>query len=283
MWQTQMIHEGTTEHKLCNANQAFAKNEAFDHHPGRLTARMSSTPTSIAPLWKPLPIRMKTLLPALALSLLAFAWPACHSAGADATPSRIEWSDLQPKRTPPADNPFASLTDADRADLRLLARERDGSRLGIPLSDAAKAETTAAAKRLQDRKIDAAKLLAERERLARERELQTKGAVQELSGKPVMLAGYMLPLDYKGDKVSEFLLVPWVGACIHTPPPPPNQIVHVKPAEPVEAKGSFAPVWISGTLVVQAGRRSLQMSDGSAPVDSGYSMSGAAVRPYEKP
>ena len=51
------------------------------------------------------------------------------------------------------------------------------------------------------------------------------------------MPGYLLPLEFSGKLVSEFLLVPWVGACIHTPPPPPNQIVHVKTDKPIELAG----------------------------------------------
>ena len=49
-----------------------------------------------------------------------------------------------------------------------------------------------------------------------------------LDGKTIRIPGYVLPLEFSGSKVTEFLLVPWVGACIHTPPPEPNQIVYVK-------------------------------------------------------
>jgi uncharacterized protein len=50
--------------------------------------------------------------------------------------------------------------------------------------------------------------------------------------------------------VKEFLLVPFVGACIHVPPPPPNQIVYVKAEKGFEVSGSFDPVYVTGTLKV---------------------------------
>ncbi|MEM8853783.1 MAG: DUF3299 domain-containing protein [Pseudomonadota bacterium] len=67
----------------------------------------------------------------------------------------------------------------------------------------------------------------------------------ELDGKRVRIAGYTTPVGF-GEDETGFLLVPELGACIHVPPPPPNQIVLVN-----EAKGSpemFAPVWVEGTL-----------------------------------
>ncbi|OHC44405.1 MAG: hypothetical protein A3J25_09630, partial [Pseudomonadales bacterium RIFCSPLOWO2_02_FULL_63_210] len=52
--------------------------------------------------------------------------------------------------------------------------------------------------------------------------------VKELDGQAVKLPGYIVPLDVTDEgRVTEFLLVPYFGACIHVPPPPSNQIVHV--------------------------------------------------------
>jgi hypothetical protein len=51
----------------------------------------------------------------------------------------------------------------------------------------------------------------------------------ELDGVAIRLPGYLVPLDESGNGIKEFLLVPYFGACIHTPPPPANQIVLVQP------------------------------------------------------
>ncbi|MDX2257875.1 MAG: DUF3299 domain-containing protein [Hyphomicrobiaceae bacterium] len=72
--------------------------------------------------------------------------------------------------------------------------------------------------------------------------------VAALDGTRVRLGGYVVPLDFDAAEVSEFLLVPFVGACIHVPPPPPNQIVYVKTARPVAIKGQFDPVTVTGTM-----------------------------------
>jgi hypothetical protein len=74
--------------------------------------------------------------------------------------------------------------------------------------------------------------------------------VQELDGKRVHIGGYAVPLDFEATTVKEFLLVPFVGACIHVPPPPPNQIVYVKSAKGFDVQGSFDPVYVTGTLKV---------------------------------
>ena len=62
--------------------------------------------------------------------------------------------------------------------------------------------------------------------------------------------GYVVPLDFEATNVKEFLLVPFVGACIHVPPPPPNQIIYVKTAQGFDVEGSFDPVYVTGTLKV---------------------------------
>jgi hypothetical protein len=83
-----------------------------------------------------------------------------------------------------------------------------------------------------------------------------KGTVSDelksYDGTRLRIPGFMVPLEDDAEKVSEFLLVPYVGACIHTPPPPPNQIVHVK-----MAKGRsipmywYDPVWIEGDFKIE--------------------------------
>lgn len=72
--------------------------------------------------------------------------------------------------------------------------------------------------------------------------------VNELNGQRVRIGGYVVPLDFDATTIKEFLLVPFVGACIHVPPPPPNQIIYVTAAEGFELKGQFDPVYVTGTL-----------------------------------
>lgn len=72
--------------------------------------------------------------------------------------------------------------------------------------------------------------------------------VEALDGQRVRIGGYVVPLDFDATKVREFLLVPFVGACIHVPPPPPNQLVYVKSETGFEVKGSFDPVWVTGRM-----------------------------------
>ena len=73
--------------------------------------------------------------------------------------------------------------------------------------------------------------------------------VASLDGKNIKLPGFVVPLEGDGQVVSEFLLVPYYGACIHVPPPPANQTVYVKvPSGDAKIREVFDTVWVSGKL-----------------------------------
>jgi hypothetical protein len=70
-----------------------------------------------------------------------------------------------------------------------------------------------------------------------------------LNGVAVKIPGFVVPLDVSADgMVKEFFLVPYFGACIHVPPPPPNQIVYVKLAKGVKINLLYDAQWITGRL-----------------------------------
>ena len=69
-----------------------------------------------------------------------------------------------------------------------------------------------------------------------------------MDGAQVRIPGYVVPLEESKSGLKEFLLVPYFGACIHSPPPPANQIIHVNRKEAVKGIHSMDPVWVSGTL-----------------------------------
>lgn len=94
----------------------------------------------------------------------------------------------------------------------------------------------------------------------------------ELDGAAVRIPGYLVPLEESRGELSEFLLVPYFGACIHSPPPPANQIVHVLPAKAVKGFRSMDAVWVTGTLRTHR-------QDSSMGV-SGYRLEAQAVEKY---
>lgn len=96
-----------------------------------------------------------------------------------------------------------------------------------------------------------------------------------MNGAQVKIPGYIVPLEQKkAGEITEFLLVPYFGACIHTPPPPANQILHVHPAKAAKFRSMDA-VWVVGTL--KAAR-----SDSGMGV-AGYRMDAQSVTAYTAP
>ena len=96
--------------------------------------------------------------------------------------------------------------------------------------------------------------------------------VPSLDGKKIRIPGYVVQLEGDADKVTQFLLVPYFGACIHVPPPPPNQIVLVDFPTGVRYEDTFDAVWVEGVIEVQR-------VEGDIAV-VGYRMTAATVKPY---
>jgi hypothetical protein len=95
--------------------------------------------------------------------------------------------------------------------------------------------------------------------------------VESLGGKRVHIGGYVVPLSFDATRLTDFLLVPFVGACIHVPPPPANQIIYVKVDQGFDVQGTFDPVWVTGTLKVAPTFTGL--------ADAGYSLEAEKVEP----
>ncbi len=97
--------------------------------------------------------------------------------------------------------------------------------------------------------------------------------LKKLDGGIVRVPGFIIPLEDNYRAISEFLLVPYPLACIHVPPPPPNQIVHVKMDKNKKIAFDFyEPVWAQGRLKIQLTQNMY--------TDSSYFMTGLSVEPY---
>ena len=94
-----------------------------------------------------------------------------------------------------------------------------------------------------------------------------------LDGKPVKLPGYIIPFDVTSAGVTSFMLVPYVGACIHVPPPPPNQLVFVTTQTPWPNESLWDPVWVYGRLSAKA--MSTQIAD------VGYQIAAERIEAYQ--
>ncbi|MCU0646993.1 MAG: DUF3299 domain-containing protein [Gemmatimonadaceae bacterium] len=97
--------------------------------------------------------------------------------------------------------------------------------------------------------------------------------LKKLNGRSVRIPGFVVPLDDFAEEGAEFLLVPYYGACVHTPPPPPNQMVFVEMAGKKNVKlNLFDAVWMYGKLTINQ-----TLSPYGAV---GFKLEGLKVEPY---
>lgn len=95
----------------------------------------------------------------------------------------------------------------------------------------------------------------------------------ELNQQQIKIAGFVVPLTYNSQQqLTDFFLVPYFGACIHVPPPPPNQIIYVRFAQGIPALDINIPVWLEGRLKIETMQNDLGLSS--------YSVDAERVWPY---
>ena len=174
----------------------------------------------------------------LSVSGQAGWWPFSDDKEKDVSEiTTIYWEDLIPDDFVQPENPFATMSQEE------VDKLLDGSD-----------ESNARLNQLQE-------------------EFNYAPVVDELDGKRVKIPAYVTPLEFDGQtKMSEFLLVPYVGACLHTPPPPANQVVHANSDEVVEFKNIYDPIWAIGTIRAETVQSDL--------AESGYRLEIESVEPY---
>ena len=106
--------------------------------------------------------------------------------------------------------------------------------------------------------------------------LESTNVRPELDGQRVRISGFIVPVEYNEDeRVTEFFLVPYFGACIHVPPPPPNQLLYVTYPEGVKLPSIFDGYTISGLLRTQITDNAMALS--------AYRMDAAIIELYVEP
>ncbi|MBB93693.1 MAG: hypothetical protein CML68_03675 [Rhodobacteraceae bacterium] len=222
--------------------------------------------------------RRKALLLAATLTvtgLITMSHPAASSE------SRVlAWENLVPA-APEIDNPFDRLSRDQLDHLGIVARTRDVTAMGK--SSAELQDRADEAKRvLEAQGLDIDALLTQREEIIASRMAAAEAVNETLDGASIRMPGYVLPLSFDGEKATEFLLVPYVGACIHVPPPPANQIVHVTFDKGFEVQGLYTPVWVEGAMSVGLGEHALSLVDGTGDIPVGYNLEAVIVEPYKE-
>jgi len=152
--------------------------------------------------------------------------------------TELTWDDLIPDDFVQPENPFISMSQEE------IDKLMDGSD-----------ESEAKIARLQE-------------------EFNYAPVVDDLDGMRVKIPAYITPLEFDGQtEMSEFLLVPYIGACMHTPPPPTNQVVHAKSPTMIKNPGMYEAIWAVGTIHTETVKTNL--------AETGYRIDVEEVMPYE--
>lgn len=96
--------------------------------------------------------------------------------------------------------------------------------------------------------------------------------IKEMDGQAVQIPGFVVPVEFDEETITEFFLVPYFGACIHSPPPPPNQIIYVHAPDGLTLNTLYDPFWISGIISTTLVENYM--------ATSAYSMKMKSYKPY---
>ncbi|NKB56041.1 MAG: DUF3299 domain-containing protein [Alphaproteobacteria bacterium] len=215
--------------------------------------------------------------------LIVFAvFVSIGSANASEKARTVDWETLIPASTP-LKNPLAHLKMDRQVEIEVLANIRRAQQQGLITEvDYRYEEGIEIAHKLKTMGLDVDDLVAKYETLRQEIERRNADVVDELDGTLIRMPGYALPFEFNETAITEFLLVPYVGACIHVPPPPANQTVFVQLSQSYKTKSLYEPVWVTGRVKVKRTNRSLSFVDGNAPIEAGYTLEDVSIEPYKQ-
>lgn len=152
----------------------------------------------------------------------------------------------------------------------------------VKKGDLSRVELDSLEENLSEKNPEALKFWDEVSQLNNRMETENAQVNPTLDGKTIRMPGYVLPLQSDSGKVYEFMLVPYVGACVHTPPPPLNQLVFVKSTEGFSSEDLYTPVWVEGVMSTKQANYDLSYGDGNRDVEAGYSLDAESVKVYEQ-
>ena len=196
----------------------------------------------------------------------------------------LGWEDLAPQIE--FTDPFRELTPEQASKMGfvywMIQRQKQGPPLDPYELEVLSEQFDSEITELRAEGVDIDGIVAAQEEIDRRIDIADNTMVETLDAQSVAIPGYALPLEFtENNRVTEFLLVPYVGACIHTPPPPPNQIVYVETEEGMEFDSLFEPVLVSGLMAVERSEQYLTFVDGSADIDVGYFLQATTIEDYD--
>jgi hypothetical protein len=220
---------------------------------------------------------MKKIVQILIASMLLLSFMS-HAQNED--PIQIGWQDLRGK-VAPFDDPFMAFTDEQFYHFSVYSQIQEMKDLAPERVTEAMIKAAEDAKqKLIKEQIDIDHFLQQRLMIIQKRkqaEIQTNDL---LANKTIKMSGYMLALEFDNGLVSEFLLVPTIGACSHKPVPPANQLLLVRVKKTVIAGNAYMPITVTGRLRITPHKQDLYLVDGTKNIEMAYTLEDASVSPY---
>lgn len=220
---------------------------------------------------------MKKLIQILVASMLLVSFMS-HAQNDE--PIQIGWQDLRGK-VAPFDDPFMVFSDEQFYNFSVYSQIKEMQELAPERVTEAMLKVAEDAKQqLIKEQIDIDYFLQQRLMIIQKRkqaEIQTNDL---LANKTIKMSGYMLALEFDNGLVSEFLLVPTIGACSHKPVPPANQLLLVKVKKAVIAGDAYMPITVTGRLRITPQQQDLYLVDGTKNIEMAYTLEYTKVEPY---
>lgn len=192
----------------------------------------------------------------------------------------LNWGDLKPVTE--IEDPFMKLTKDQLYNVSKVVVFRQWEVYqDEPLSVKNRRDKDSLEHLLSQEGIDIDYLLSMRDVVAEQRKKEGDSTKSEYNGRKISISGYLLPLNYADEQSTEFLLVPWVGACIHTPPPPKNQIVYLIYDQGYKVASLFEAVSVEGIMNASSKTSNLFLVDGASKIPSGYTLATTTLKAYK--
>lgn len=178
------------------------------------------------------------------------------------------------------DDPFGLLDYEELDKLAIIVNYQDAKSAGSSMSKQQTQEHDKLKIELEKQAINVDQLLEIRLQMIAQWEEQNESVNPLIVNQNIEIEGFVLPLEWQGKKLSEFLLVPFIGACIHKPAPPPNQVIYAKLKTPINFSelNTFASVTVKGFLTSEFKSPELTLVDGTQPVTTSYSLETTSIK-----
>ena len=190
--------------------------------------------------------------------------------------TEVDWADLAPGYNSQS-NPFYGLDERESMLLGMIVRVERARSEGRELTDLEVVGEDLAIKALDSVGKDAHDLVRRVISYDDFLEVRGKRTATAMDGALISVSGFVLPVNVEGQKITQFILVPFAGACVHTPAPPPNLMIAVESEQGFQINGRFESVTVTGILEIAPEQHEIPFTDGVSHVETAYSLTADSV------